>query len=650
MASLTPAPKFTALDSNGDPRVGAQLYTYEAGTVTLKTSWVDSGETIPNPNPIILDSYGQADVWLGDGAYRLQLLDPDGNMIWDVDDIRSLADLAEAVAKGSWYADTVTDLVALEGDSDGRALLLAGYHSKGDGGGGQFYWDSTSTDTGDDGVTFAVSGVATGRWKRVYFGVINAKWFGAKGDGATNDHTALQAVVDFAYSSGVRNVKVPDGIYALGSMLDIKGITFRGTGNGTGNTSSAPSTGSCVFKSIGASTVIRLRDTTNTIVKNADIGSFSIDCNGTATRAFHASTCYNSRISDIVAKNATGTDFVFKFDDANGNLFLKNIIENLSYNSTAAAGAVNSGGFKFSSEAGGAAGGCVQNKVRNCSSFTQDGPGFLINGSDNNVFESIQAFATGTGGKCYLNNDGAGPTAARNNQFIVPVCGFVAAEGTWGNEIFTGSSEAVPISTHTDSSLHYSIFDYTEGSKYTTHHYKVTDYYGFTPGDMLPTGAATRGLALFLWDSIELPESAAGGVAFNLPIQYGWKNGKITRIELTFISDGANTSDQVYLRLRARIMPDNSAASTPGVDRYFSVDVNDAANRITVVTEDLGVDSISLGTGTDLGVVFRLDRDPAHANDTCTSNLHLTSIRVFFQFDGPINGGDVDVPNTYKTW
>ena len=90
---LSPAPKFTAIDSNGDPWVGAQLFTYETGTVTPKTTWTDATKVTPNTNPVVLDSYGQADVWLDSsgGAYRLKLLDPDGPTVWTVDGVHDAA-------------------------------------------------------------------------------------------------------------------------------------------------------------------------------------------------------------------------------------------------------------------------------------------------------------------------------------------------------------------------------------------------------------------------------------------------------------------------------------------------------------------------------------------------------------------------------
>lgn len=83
MAYLTPSPKMQFFTANGIPLVGGKLYTYEAGTTTPLATYVDQAGSSSNPNPIILDSRGEADVWLGNAVlYDFVLKDSLDTLIW----------------------------------------------------------------------------------------------------------------------------------------------------------------------------------------------------------------------------------------------------------------------------------------------------------------------------------------------------------------------------------------------------------------------------------------------------------------------------------------------------------------------------------------------------------------------------------------
>jgi hypothetical protein len=64
MAGLTPSPKQQIFGSDGLPLVGGKIYTYAAGTSTPIATYTDYYATTANTNPIILDSFGQANIWL----------------------------------------------------------------------------------------------------------------------------------------------------------------------------------------------------------------------------------------------------------------------------------------------------------------------------------------------------------------------------------------------------------------------------------------------------------------------------------------------------------------------------------------------------------------------------------------------------------
>lgn len=108
-AQLAPQPIFQAITPQGAPAVGYQLFTYIAGTTTPQATYVDSALTTPNTNPVILNSFGQANVWLNPVlAYKFALKDAASNPIWTVDNINAPA-LTQAVIGQILYPQTAAE-------------------------------------------------------------------------------------------------------------------------------------------------------------------------------------------------------------------------------------------------------------------------------------------------------------------------------------------------------------------------------------------------------------------------------------------------------------------------------------------------------------------------------------------------------------
>lgn len=80
-----PNPVYFDLLSN-KPVAGGFLQFYEIGTTTPKGTWSDQALTIPNTNPVPLDSSGRANVniWLS-GSYSVRLINSLGAVIWTRD-------------------------------------------------------------------------------------------------------------------------------------------------------------------------------------------------------------------------------------------------------------------------------------------------------------------------------------------------------------------------------------------------------------------------------------------------------------------------------------------------------------------------------------------------------------------------------------
>ena len=87
--TLAPMPEFSMYDNNGNPCSGCLLYSFAAGTSTPLATYTDSTGIIPNTNPVVLDSAGRANVWLGTSAYKLVLKTAAGVTIYSTDNIIS---------------------------------------------------------------------------------------------------------------------------------------------------------------------------------------------------------------------------------------------------------------------------------------------------------------------------------------------------------------------------------------------------------------------------------------------------------------------------------------------------------------------------------------------------------------------------------
>lgn len=166
-----------------------------------------------------------------------------GTFAWDpnsiaADDNADTIKIA-SVAEGRWVrinsaastgSATFSDLRLLA-PSGSAALVSAGRTLRGDGGGGVFYYDPSDTTTADDGaLTIVTSGGQ--RLKRVMDGrVLNVKWFGAKGDGVTNDLLAITAAIAAMRSGDV--LYFPAGTYLLNwvSATKIGNLAFRNLNN-----------------------------------------------------------------------------------------------------------------------------------------------------------------------------------------------------------------------------------------------------------------------------------------------------------------------------------------------------------------------------------------------------------------------------------
>jgi len=197
-------------DVDGDPLENGYIYI---GTIGLNpetspiTVYFDEALTLPASQPLrtsggyIQNAGTPANVYV-DTDYSITVRNKNLTLIYT-----SLSNNAEVGLASS--VDTIGDLIGLDEATTTEELEVYGYHTKGDSAGGLFIWDSTASKSNANGgtiidpsVSLANQGTGTGSgcWIRQHSGAINVKWFGAKGDGITNDSANIQRAVDYFIS------------------------------------------------------------------------------------------------------------------------------------------------------------------------------------------------------------------------------------------------------------------------------------------------------------------------------------------------------------------------------------------------------------------------------------------------------------------
>ncbi len=124
---IIPVARFFTV-SGGAGLAGGKVYTYAAGTSTPKASYTDYSAGTPNTNPVILDSAGEADIWL-DGNYKINVTDSNGvqQANYPVDNVSSFSNGSVSeygVTTGSANNYILTPTPAIIAYSAGQAFNI----------------------------------------------------------------------------------------------------------------------------------------------------------------------------------------------------------------------------------------------------------------------------------------------------------------------------------------------------------------------------------------------------------------------------------------------------------------------------------------------------------------------------------------------
>lgn len=248
--------------SNGVPLTGGKLYSYSAGTTTPQATYTTSAGNVAHANPIILDSAGRVpnggEIWLTDAvSYKFVLKDSSDVTIATYDNI---------AGNGSGIYDSVFARLA---QSDGSSLI--GFLQSGTG---------------------AVATTEQAKLRET----VSVKDFGAVGDNATDDTTAIQLAVN----SGAKVVYIPSGTYKVTGVITVpNGVSISGQETGSSTISALSG-----FTISNDTAVLYWVNASNCTVENITIQGNSATLTG-ANYGIKFKTGSNNTIRNVVVNNTS---------------------------------------------------------------------------------------------------------------------------------------------------------------------------------------------------------------------------------------------------------------------------------------------------------------------------------------------------------
>lgn len=223
----------TVIDASGVPLPGAQLFFYESGTSTPLDTYSDVNLTVPNTNPVVANAGGMfGNIFMQAANYKVVLEDAFGALIWTADPV-SGSGSGGFPSGASNYLATIAALRAFVPSVGlvGTQIQVGGYYAVGDGGGGWFDVLNMSPG-GDNGGTFINSNTVGYYYSRAVTQPMDLRFFGLKGDNATDGATQLAALITYMTTIGGGEVFIPPGNFVYGSDQRVLGnyISWIGTG------------------------------------------------------------------------------------------------------------------------------------------------------------------------------------------------------------------------------------------------------------------------------------------------------------------------------------------------------------------------------------------------------------------------------------
>lgn len=213
------------------------------------------------------------------------------------------------VQPGSYVVTSMAELLELEPSEHQAFVIMQGYYTPGDGGGGTFLYNAASRADEDGGVV--VKGhEARGRFTRQCDpSKLNVKWFGAKGDGEHDDAAAIQAAIDSLPKTG-GTVTVPGGVYSLSKTIQIGNGNAADLVSGRSGVKLVGSGGMAVEDG-KAATVFRADSAMESVlylvgrISDCELSGIYFDANGKAENALYLHSFSGSHFENLTLTGFT---------------------------------------------------------------------------------------------------------------------------------------------------------------------------------------------------------------------------------------------------------------------------------------------------------------------------------------------------------
>lgn len=326
---LSPNQQF--FDNSGSVLAGGKVCTFQAGTTTPLTSYSDSAGTVPNQNPVILDSTGHATVFLQSAAYKIVVGASTANSLcqpelWHADNVtwNNLAQtLTSLTVTGTMSVQT--SAAATSGANQGSPLekLCGNYWTGVASAQDCWTWQDvlgtgsnptstlTASHSGSSGaVAMDLSNISAVKLPTSTIPNINGRILVDGVKYAASASGINQAITD-AQANGSREIWLPCGTASISSTINIThgGFRFIGCGGGLTDAGSTPATMLQWTGAAGADMISILGAAAPNRIDAVAFENMILDGNGTARYVMRSEKVDDAILNNVRIRNGATAGF-----------------------------------------------------------------------------------------------------------------------------------------------------------------------------------------------------------------------------------------------------------------------------------------------------------------------------------------------------